>query len=180
MGIYFIAAGNSSRNREKSLDKSFTLKEIEPYLKKEHFEKIIKYINRDEPAYIWGANTNAHNQLNKVRLGEYVVDVENADVVQVLTFCCSIRTFDHRLQEFIGWDNEKPKEKRRPFEYVFFLKKRQDTNNKKKKYYQYAFGFNNNSHWLDGQKYFDDSLVKAAIVIKGSKNIEEFLGINKQ
>jgi len=55
MGIYFIAAGNSSKNREKTLDKSHRVEEICQFLSPKDGDSLKKYFPKGEGVYLWGA-----------------------------------------------------------------------------------------------------------------------------
>ncbi|MEK6531078.1 MAG: hypothetical protein AABZ23_01130 [Deltaproteobacteria bacterium] len=177
MGIYFIAAGISSKNREISLDKGFKLDELWPFINKEGYNRLKEEYSTEDLIYIWGANERSIKQLSLVQKGEYIVDVMNKQVKQIFIFSFYMSTEDKNLQNFIGWDKEKPDEKRRPFHYVFFLKNPRKIKRTLKNYFESAFSEDKNPHWLAGQKYFDDVRVKEAIEKTSTKNIEEFLGI---
>ncbi len=179
MGIYFIAAGISSKNRDKSLDHGFKLNQLKEYISDENFIKLSSFYTPDEDIYVWGANEGVtYNQLKQVKKGEFVVDVKNKKIVQILSYCFAMLTNDTRLQSYIGWDSEKPKEERRPYTYVFFLKNPMKTKRTDKAYFQSAFGFQGNSQWLVGQRYFDNTAVKQALERKKLSGVAELLGIN--
>ncbi len=183
MGIYFIAAGSKTRNREKSLEKSFSVSEIERFLKPTD----VMHLKNSYPSgigiFVWGANQGrTFNQLSNVSKGEYVVDVKNKVVVQIFKFCFYIDAGnDNRLQEYIGWDREMPDYERRPYKYVFFLKGPQSPgrDQKEKNYFQSAFEELNNSNWLVGQRWFSGPQVNEAITRKRVVNIEGLLGISE-
>jgi len=40
MGLYLMLAGTSSKNREKSLEQSFTRGELKPYIPEDIYEKL--------------------------------------------------------------------------------------------------------------------------------------------
>ena len=65
MGIYFIAAGNSSKNREKTLDKSHRVEEICQFLSPKDGDSLKKYFPKGEGVYLWGAKVTkwGHNQM---------------------------------------------------------------------------------------------------------------------
>ncbi|MCC5906404.1 MAG: hypothetical protein JJU13_09365 [Balneolaceae bacterium] len=56
MGIYFIAAGLSSNNRKKSLDKAFKTSDLISYLPVDIKQKLYACFGEDESIYVWGAN----------------------------------------------------------------------------------------------------------------------------
>ena len=176
MGVYFIAAGSSSKNREKTLDKSFQLEEICNFIPSEICDRLRYFFPEGQDIYIWGANERSYPELKKVRESEFVVDVKNKKVIQIFNYCFLIETEDTLLQEHLGWDEEKASKKRRQYKYVYFLKTPRKTKNDKN-YFQEAFGLSLNKHWLPGQKYFNNEKIIDALKKTGSKNIEEFLGI---
>lgn len=177
--MYFIAAGQVSQNRYKSLEKSFRLEELERYLPEHVLNKLKKSIQGDKKVYLWGANEGSIKQLRQVKENEYVVDVKNKEVMYVFRFCFYYRTNDTRLQSFIGWDQEKPVHERRPYHFVYFLKERQIPIHKDKSYFGRAFGVNN-PNWLVGQRYFVDNEVKNALHRTNSKSMEELLGVTER
>lgn len=179
MGIYFIAAGQSSKNRIKSLDKSFSLRQIQPYVPSDIKEKLKRNFDPSDDIYVWGANKGSRKNLGLVRANEYVVDVKNKDVVQVFQFCFYYFTPDTKLQEYIGWDSEKSLSERRPYRYVYFLKKPQKPFFKQKEYFARAFDQTHNQNWLVGQKYLDDQEVDMAMERAGVKQVERLLGLPK-
>ena len=182
MGIYFIAAGKSSRNREKSLDKGFRSEELRSYMKSRDFLRLEEFFCPEETIYVWGANKGrSFNELQNVSPDEYVVDVKNKEVMTVFKFCFFIDTgTDKNLQNYIGWDIEKPPEQRRPYRYVFFLKnpKISSSSIRKKDYFQSAFKENRNLNWLVGQRWFSSPQLHEAIKSKKAINQEAFLGIS--
>jgi hypothetical protein len=175
MGVYFIAAGSSSRNREKTLDKSFQVKEICEYVSTNSCDKLGNFFPNGQDIYLWGANND--NEIKKVKTDEYVVDVKNKKIVQVFQYCYFVKTENTRLQEYLGWDREKPDYKKRQFRYVYFLRNPKKTTKSNKSFFQEAFGLLSNQNWLVAQKYFDNEKIMHALVKTNSKNIEEFLGI---
>ena len=192
MGLYFIAAGpgqpssttgTRAKNREKSLDKNFSVDEIREYLNPEDVTRLNNHYPNGNGVFIWGANQGrTFNQLSKVSEGEYVVDVKNKKVIQIFKFCFYVDTVDDtRLQEYIGWDKEKDENERRPYRYVFFLKDPQSPgrDQTEKSYFQSAFDMLNNDHWLVGQRWFSDSEVNEALERKRVENIEGLLGISE-
>lgn len=178
MGIYFIAAGTSSKNRDKSLEKGFKLDQLQQFLPKEIMSKLSTMIEPHQCIFVWGANERSLNQLDQIRYGEPVVDVKNKKVIQVFEFCFYFETTDSLLQKFIGWDSEKSAEKRRPYRYVFFLKSPKKSIYTKKDYYAEAFNQTHNQNWLVGQRYFTDKEVDMALENKNVGSIEELFGLS--
>jgi len=181
MGLYFIAAGNSSKNREKSLDKCFTIEQLSPYIGTNIIDKLKTCFRNDNRIYLWGANPGRSlSQLEKAEPGCFAVDVKNTKVIQVFEYCFYIKTDGTNLQEYIKWDEEKPSNKRRPYEFVFFLRNPRKNRNDKidKSYFQKAFSQHENQNWLVGQRYFNDAEVNAAMKVTGYSNIEDFLGFS--
>ncbi len=176
-GIYLIAAGASSKNRKKTLDKSWSISEIQNYVPGEIIEKLNYHFPEGNNIYAWGANQRSYNELSQVKPNEFVVDVKNKDIVQLFKFCFWFKTQNTDLQEFFGWDNEKPVSKRRPYRYVYFLSNPINTSIKRKEYFQNAFDLTDNSQWLVGQKYFSENEVSKALERTKSSSISEFLKI---
>jgi len=177
-GIYFIAAGKSSRNRQRSLDTSFSVRQLRQYIGPPVLASLEKWFRLDEPIYVWGATERKAAELSQVQAGEYAVDVMNKTVVQVFTFCFAYKSSDHRLQRFIKWDEEKPKDARRPWPYVYFLRDPKPTRHVQKSFFQNAFGLAKNAQWLVGQRYFNSREVEAALERTSSSSVEELLGID--
>ena len=175
MGIYFIAAGKSSKNRERTLDISHSTAEISDFLSTYDLEKLKIDFPSGKGIYIWGANEGSYNHLSSVKRGEYVVDIKNNEVVQVFIYCYFFKTKDTKLQEFLGWDSEKPEKERRPYNFVYFLKSPHSTWIKEKSYFQKAFYVG--KYWMKGQRYFTNEDVNEACRLTKSKTIEAFLGI---
>ena len=123
--------------------------------------------------YAWGANRVG--DLNRLEAGDFVVDVRNKKVVQVFRFVYWIETEDTRLQEYIGWDTEKPKEKRRPYKIVYFLTDPMRTIRTQKVFFQKAFAEESNQNWLVGQKWYSPSEVQKALSRTFTNSIEELL-----
>lgn len=178
MGIYFIAAGISSKNRFKTLDFSHQLEKIIQLVPQPIIRELEKAYSQDEPIYIWGANDRSLEDLRQVKPGEYVVDVKNAEVKQIFMFCFYYKTTDQRLQEFVGWDDHLPRQERRPYRYVFFLKNPSTPKDRDKKFFQKAFSQELNSNWLVGQRYFNDLEEEKALRKAFCSSVEEFLGIS--
>jgi len=176
MGIYFIAAGSSSKNRTRTLDFGHRVEDVSRFLPQDAASQLAGCFEAEEPVYLWGANNLS--QLGRVRIGEYTVDVKNKEVVQVFSFCFWTHTRDARLQAHLGWDQEKAKEDRRSYTYVSFLMRPQRTMRSDKQYFQSAFGQLDNPQWLAGQRYFDDTEVAAALERTATRSVEELLGIS--
>jgi hypothetical protein len=177
MGIYFIAAGSTSKNREKTLDKPHTVEEICQFLSPKDGDELKSYFPRGNDIYIWGANEKNKADLVQLKAGEYVIDVKNKRVIQIFRYCFFVDSNNGRLQEFLGWDREKQKLERRPYRYVYFLKSPLPTTRKDKVYFQNAFNLSSNQNWLVGQRYFNDEEMLAALKRTASASIEGFLGI---
>ncbi len=177
MDVYFIAAGRTSRNREKTLDKSWNLEKICPFISSEDCDRLRNFSPNGRSIYIWGANDGSFKELKQVRQDEYVVDVSNKEVIQIFKYCFYIKTEDTRLQEYLGWDAEKSSDERRLYLYVFFLRSPQKTINKRKGFFQDAFELSSNQNWLVGQRYFNNEEISNAQIRTCSNNIEDFLGI---
>ncbi|PIQ97439.1 MAG: hypothetical protein COV67_04125 [Nitrospinae bacterium CG11_big_fil_rev_8_21_14_0_20_56_8] len=182
MGVYFIAAGSSTKNRNKSLDKSFSIDDLQRYISNENFERLRRSFPSERGIFLWGANRGSFRELQNVAQDEYVVDVKNRTVVQIFRYCFYIDTGnDRRLQKFIGWDGEKQLQNRRPYQWVLFLREPQVPNHEQqsKQYFQMAFNEANNSQWLIGKRWFSNDQIREALERTGNTNIEELLGIRR-
>lgn len=178
MGVYFIPAGATSKNRAKTLEVSFSLESLINFVPPRFHQDLNNHYPDGKGVYLWGANTRSFNQLSKVQEDDYAVDVKNTEVIQVFRFCFWYETPDHRLQNFVKWDSEKDAEDRRPYDFVYFLKEPLSTNRKNKAFFQRAFNLENNPQWLIGQKYFNTNQIKTSLQRTGTHSIEEFLGID--
>lgn len=176
MGVYFLAAGRSSRNRERTLDRGHHLDEIVALLRPHEADQLRALVPQDEPVYLWGANKEG--DLPRLKAGDYVVDVKNKAVLQVFRYCLYLQTDDTRLQEHVGWDAEKSPDERRPYRFVFFLRSPLQTNRSDKAYFQAAFGELANQNWLVGQRYFNDEDIVRACEKTRNLTIESLLGIS--
>lgn len=174
-GIYFIAAGQSSRNREKSLDKGLPTTTIARNLSGVERQQFKRYTTTVDVVYAWGANRIG--DLNRLAAGDFVVDVKNKKVIQVFRFACWVETQNTRLQEYIGCDAEKPKDKRRPYKIVYFFINPVRTVRTEKDFFQREFSQEGNQNWLVGQRWFSPNEVKEALARTYSRSIEELLGI---
>lgn len=176
-GIYFIAAGSSSKNRSKTLDKSWRLSDVKSKVPNEIAERLELHFSNGKNVYAWGANQSSFNQLSQVKSCEYVIDVKNKEVVRAFKFCFWYKTSDTKIQELFGWDKEKPKSKRRPYQYVYFLSDPIPLKIKNKEYFQQAFDQMTNPQWLVGQKYFNSDSVQKAMNRKNCSTIDELIGV---
>lgn len=178
-GIYFIAAGNSSKNRKKTLEKSWSLDQIKNVVPSAIYSKLQVHFPTGNGIYAWGANEGSLKELSQVRSGEFVIDVKNKEIVQAFKFCFMYKTQNSKIQELFGWDSEKPRDERRPYKLVYFLSSPTKMVIKSKDYFKDAFE-QTNSQWLVGQKYFDKYAVQDALKLKNLSTIEEFLGIRNK
>jgi hypothetical protein len=96
-GVYFIAAGTSSKNRTRSLDRPLSYAGVISHIDQVLSQQFQKEFFEDEQVYAWGANRIG--DLDKLVSGDFVVDVKNRDVVQVFRFASFIQTTDTRLQD---------------------------------------------------------------------------------
>lgn len=174
-GIYFMAAGGSSLNRKKSLDLSIEVAGVKQYLNDGDQEQFQRIFGNAERVYAWGANKQGN--LDKLVPGDYVVDVKNKLVVQIFQYGFVTETQDTNLQEWIGWDSEKPVEERRPYRFVYFLHSPQKTIHEDKAYFQRAFAQEGNQNWLVGQRWFGDDVLRSAIERTKTHSVEKLLGI---
>ena len=172
-GIYFIAAGDSSDNRTKSLDRMLDAAGVREHLESEAQELFEKNFKDNEGIYAWGADRRG--DLDKLSPGDYVVDVKNKEVVQVFRYGFVIDTPDTRLRDWIGWDSEKPE--KRPFRFVYFLSAPQETTHRHTSYFQSAFAKEKNPQWLIRQTWFSDDEILSAMERTKTLSLEGLLGI---
>jgi hypothetical protein len=175
MGVYLIAAGISSDNRKKTLDKAWSIDQISGYVPAVVLEKLFESFPNGDGIYVWGANKEA--TLADVQSGEYAVDVKNTDIVRIFQFCFWYKSDHTRLQELFGWDEEKPFDKQRPYEYVYFLSNPIRSLRRHKSFLARAFNHESNAHWLDGQRYMSDLDIENALLRTKTNTIHELLGI---
>lgn len=175
-GIYFIAAGSSSRNRTKSLDQNLSAEDVTQHLEPLFKHQLNQHFVGDEKVFAWGAATKPRG-LDELKQGDYVVDVNNRVVKHVFRYAFMIDTGeDLRLQDWIGWDAEVPVNERRSFKYVYFLRAPQATR-RDKSFFEKAFGQEGNQNWLAGQRWFSDDEVRAALERTGTRSVEDLLGL---
>lgn len=177
-GVYFIAAGASSKNRSKSLDQGHLRDALADYLDPSTSKLLQEHFDKDEPIFLWGANRIGN--LDKLEFGDYVVDVKNQSVVQIFQFKFIFETSDSKLQNWIGWDAEKPTNEQRPYQFVYFLGNPQKTFRSDKDYFQLAFGLEGNRNWLVGQRWFSDEAIKLAMTERNIASFERFLGVESE
>ena len=97
MGIYFIAAGGKSENR-RTLDKSWRVEDVCAFLPQDECVRVRTFFPEGGDVYLWGANKASKAGLEKVREGEYVVDVKNKKIVQIFEFCFWFKSINTRLK----------------------------------------------------------------------------------
>lgn len=177
MGIYCIAAGSASTNRTKTLDRSHAISDLEPYLSPRDVLRLREHFPEGRSVFLWGANRQG--QLPRVRSEDYVIDFNDQRVDNVFRFCFFTSTgSDTRLQRFVGWD-EGPRStiERRPYPFVYFLKKPMSPQNRDKRFFLRAFGAAQKPHFFDGQKYLDDTACAEALRRTGTSSVEKLLGL---
>jgi hypothetical protein len=174
-GVYFVAAGESSQNRKKSLDRGHPLDSLRKYIGPQCARELERFFPNNELIYLWGANKE--KDLGELSPGDYVVDVKNKAVMQVFSFCFHMKVEDERLQEHIGWDSNKPKEGKRLYHHIYFLKDPLPTKRKEKGYFQRAFEQDDNQNWLVGQRWFDNARIRRGMNLTHTSSVEMFLGI---
>ena len=67
MGVYIIAAGISSKNRDKTLDRKWARDELSPFLQPHDLQELKRFFPDDNSIYLWGANDRSLRQLNNVQ-----------------------------------------------------------------------------------------------------------------
>ena len=175
MGVYFIAAGSSSDNRQKTLDLSHSVDELEPYLSVGVARRLRGHFPDGRGVYLWGANRQG--QLPRIREGEHVVDFDDQRVANVFRYCFFISTgSDTRLQRFVGWDEgRRSTAQRRAYPFVYFLRDPVKPRNRDKRFFLRAFGAGRKPHFFDSQLYIGDEVCSAAMRRTGTKSVQELL-----
>ena len=100
MGVYFIAAGSSTRNRAKTLDRPHDVAELVRLMPPEQARRLEREFPEGSGVYVWGASER-HRAVLGLPAGTYVVDVSNAVVRQVFELVFAYRTPDTRIQHFL-------------------------------------------------------------------------------
>lgn len=168
-----MAAGTSSNNRYKTLDKSWRLDEIRDYVPQSVLEQLAYHFPDGDNIYAWGEVEG--RAVTKIKEPLLVVDVCDDKVIQIFEFCFWYKTNDLRLQNIFGWDGGKSKEDKY-FKYVYFLKKPVVPLHNTKEYYQLAFGFKKPS-WLMGQRFYNKDIVSKALERTNNLDIFSLVGI---
>jgi|GEM_PF-4042846 len=178
MGVYFIAAGNSSNNRYKTLEQSHRVEDLVPHVPPAVAEKLHEAFPSGEGVYAWGGSDPRHQAVLSLPSGTYVVDVANATVRHVFRFAFGYRTplGDHRIQNHFEWDDHVHPAERRPYPLVYFLSDRMPTSRTEALWFRRAFGIGY-ANWLPGQKLFSDREIADAMSLTQSPTVEAFLGI---
>lgn len=177
MGIYCIAAGSTSTNRAKTLDRSHTIADLEPYLSPGDVLRLREHFPDGRLVFLWGANQQG--QLPRVHAEDYVIDFNDQRVQNVFRFCFFTSTgSETRLQHFVGWDEgRRSTSDRRSYPFVYFLKEPMNPQNRDKRFFLRAFGAAQKPHFFDRQKYLDDSACAEALRRTGMSSVVELLGL---
>ncbi len=169
MGIYCIAAGSSSTNRAKTLDRSYAIADLEPYLSPRDVGRLREHFPGGCSVFLWGANRLG--QLKHVLAEDYVIDFNGHQVDNVFRFCFYTSTgSDIRLQHFVGWDDG------RPYSFVYFLKEPMSPQDRDKQFFLRAFDAAQKPHF-DRQWYLNDTACDKACLRMGMSSIVELLGV---
>lgn len=176
MGIYFIAAGNSSNNRDKTLDRSHRVEDIIDLVPPNVRHRLREAFPSGDGVYAWGGSDPRHQKVLTLPQDTYVVDIANADVKQVFRFAFGYRAADHQIQNYFVWDDHVPLEARRPYPLVYFLRNPLRTRRTEAQWFRRAFGIGY-ANWLPGQKLFSRREVQEAMARTKSTTVEAFLGL---
>ena len=176
MAIYFIAAGDSSKNREKTLDRAHTVDELLPEVPPTVGRRLIDAFPSGDGVYAWGGSAPRHRSVLGLPQGTYVVDIANSDVKQVFRFAFAFEAPDSRIQDHFDWDDHVAPEERRPYPIVYFLQGPQPTSRVQSQWFRRAFDFGH-ANWLPGQRLFSDREVVDAMERTSTSTVEEFLGL---
>ncbi|MEE9253394.1 MAG: hypothetical protein V3U43_00520 [Pseudomonadales bacterium] len=174
MGAYFIAAGSKSRSRD-TLERPTAAAVLEPVLADDVLADLRACFAGGESIHVWGAMEGGRSALEQLNRGDYVVDVNGAEIVQVFEFAFSFKPHDTRLQEALGWADGGAK----PFVYVMFLRRPRTPreSHRDKSYFQHAFAFDK-ANWLSRSRYFDAEILAAALARCEVDTVEDLLGID--
>ncbi len=176
MGAYFIAAGSKSRSRD-TLEHPTELAVFEPLLTSDVLNRLRASFDDGESIYVWGAMEAGRSALEQVELGDYVVDVDGGDIVQVFEFAFAFEPSNVALQEALGWVGGSAK----PFTHVFFLRRPSipRSGHRDKSYFQHVFAFDR-ATWLSRSRYFDRETLAAAMARCDVDTLEDLLGIESR
>ena len=174
MGAYFIAAGSKSRSRY-TLERPTEAAAFDSLLPDDVLAELRACYTGGEPIYVWGVMEAGRSAFDQVRRGDYVVDVNGSEIVQVFEFAFSFTPPDTRLQDALGWAGGKSK----PFTHVMFLRQPRTprAGHLEKSYFQQAFAFDK-SNWLSRSRYFGPEALAAAVVRCDVDTVEGLLGID--
>lgn len=172
MGVYFITAGSKSRSRA-TLEHATELSVLESLLSDDVLARLREGLGEDS-LYVWGTMDAGRAELDHVQPGDYVVDVNGSEVVQVFEFVLACEPEGSAVQDVLGWTKGSAK----PFTQVLFLRRPRapDEDRRDKTYFQKAFGFGK-ATWLSRSRYFDKSTLDTAMKRCGVDTVESLLGI---
>jgi len=176
MGVYFIAAGRSTRNRQKTLDQPHRVTDLIKLVPDDVAKRLQEEFPTGEDVYVWGASERSRAVL-RMPTDTYVVDVANEEVKQIFRFAFGYRTEGTLLQRYFDWDDKVPLERRRPYPLVYFLKGPIPTVRSQSGWFRDAFAIERQV-WLPGQTLFTDREISGAMTRAGVLSIEDFLGIS--
>jgi len=176
MGAYFIAAGSKSRSRD-TLEHPTELAVFEPLLTRDALNRLRASFDDGESIYVWGAMEGGRSALEQVELGDYVVDVDGSDIVQVFEFAFAFEPSNVALQEALGWAEGSAT----PFTHVFFLRRPSipRAGHRDKSYFQHVFDFDK-ATWLSRSRYFDRETLATAMARCDVDTLQELLGIESR
>ena len=179
MGVYFIAAGNSSRNGEKTLDRAHRVEDLVPHVPATIVKRLWQAFPDGEGVYAWGGSDPRHQSVLYMDTGTYVVAVANETVKHVFRYAFGYRTppGDTRIQNHFKWDDHKPLEDRRPYPLVYFLTDRMKPSQQDAYWFRDEAFEIQHANWLPGQRLFSTREVAEAMARTGFRSVEDFLGI---
>lgn len=173
MGVYFMAASSKSRARD-TLERPLSTEQLSGLLADDVLDDVQR-AGAGEGVYVWGTMDTGRGALEQLRPGEYVVDVNGAEVVQVFEFLLAYRPEDISLQQALGWTEGGAK----PFTHVMFLRRPRAPrdSHRDKAHFQQALGFDKPS-WLSRSRYFDSESLASALARCEVDTVEALLGID--
>ncbi|MEJ2130081.1 MAG: hypothetical protein P8Y95_00260 [Gammaproteobacteria bacterium] len=173
MGVYFITAGSKSRSRD-TLEHATELSVLVSLLSDDVLARLREGLG-EHSLYVWGTMEAGRGELDHVQPGDYVVDVNGSEIVQVFEFVLACEPEGSAVQDALGWTKGGGK----PFTHVFFLRRPRipSEDRRDKIYFQKAFAFDK-ANWLSRSRYFDTSALDTAMKRCGVDAVEALLGID--
>ena len=178
MGVYFMAAGDSSDNRKFTLDQPHRVSELRDFLSDHQGERLETAFPTGDGVFVWGTDQEA--RIKPVRRDDFVLDLENQKVVRVFRYCFYLDMGgEGALQEFLQWDTGKKSTlQSRKYRYVYFLRDPEKPQGRTKRFFLKAFSRTSDPRFFNEQKYIGDYEIARAMSRMESPTLEAFLGLD--